>query len=97
MSLFVAKTGFFTLSGRKKLTGESVCGSVIRSNMRLTYTALQAADRLFSWELREHAIDRLFSQFSSFISLPVALSYCLGRKPANLERWGVAMAWTATL
>ena len=97
MSLFVAKTGFFTLSGRKKLTGESVCGRVIRSNMRLPYTALQAADRLFSWELREHAIDRLFSQFSSFISLPVALSDCLGRKPANLERWGVATAWTATL
>ena len=92
MSLFFAKTGFFTLSGRKKLTGESVCGRVIRSNMRLPYTALQAADRLFFRELREHAIDRLFPQFSSFVSLPVALPDCLGRKPANVERWGVATA-----
>ena len=89
------KNGFFHSLWQEK--GESVCGRVIRSNMRLPYTALQAADRLFSWELREHAIDRLFSQFSSFISLPVALSDCLGRKPANLERWGVATAWTATL
>ena len=97
MLLFVAKTGFFTLSGRKKLTGESVCGSVIRSNMRLPYTVLQAADRLFSRERREHAIDRFFFQFPSFVSLPVALSDCLGRKPANLEQWGVATAWTATL
>ena len=97
MSLFVAKTGFFTLSGRKKLTGESVCGRVIQSNMQLPYTALQAADRLFSRELHEHAIDLLFSQFSSFVSLPVALSDCLGRKPANVERWGVATAWTAAV
>ena len=97
MSLFVAKTGFFTLFGRKKLNGESVLGRVIRSNMRLPYTALQAADRLFSRELQEHAIDCLFSQFSSFVSLSVALSDCLGRKPANLERWGVATAWTATV
>ena len=85
MSLFFAKTGFFNLSDRKKLTGKSVCGRVIRSNIRLPYTALQAADRLFSRELCEHAIDFLFSQFSSFVSLPVALSDCLGQKPANVE------------
>ena len=97
MLLFVAETGFFTLSGRKKLTRESVGGSVIRSNMRLPYTALQAADQLFSRERREHAIDRLFSQLPSFVSLPVAPSDCLGRKPANIEQWGVATAWTATL
>ena len=97
MTLFVAKTDFFPLSGWKKLTGESVWGRVIRSNMRLPYMALQAADRLFSRELREHAIDRLFSQFSSFVSLSVALSDCLGRKPANLERWGVATAWAAAV
>ena len=96
MSLFVAKR-IFSLSGRKKLTGESVCGRVIRSNMRLPYTALQAADRLFSRELGEHAIDCIFSQFSSFVSLPVALSGCLGRKPANVKRWGVATAWTAAV
>ena len=97
MSLFVAKTGLFTLSGRKKLTREFVCRRVIQSNMQLPYMVLQAADRLFSRELREHAIDCLFSQLSSFVSLPIALSDCLGRKPANLEQWGVATAWTVTL
>ena len=97
MPFFVANTGFFTLSGRKSLTGKSVLGLVIRSNMRLPYTALQADDRLFSRELLERAIDRLFSKFSSFVSLSVAPSDCLGRKPANLERWGVATAWTATV
>ena len=97
MSLFVAKTFFFPLSGGKKLTGESVCERIIRSNMRLTYTAHQAADPLFSRELKEHAIDRLFSRFSSFELLCVALCDCLGRQTANLERWGVASAWTTTL
>ena len=63
MSLFAAKTVFFLLSGSKKLTKESVRGRVIRSNMRLAYTAHQAADPLFSRELEQHAIDRLFSRF----------------------------------
>ena len=94
MSLFAAKTVFFPLSGGKKLTGESVCGRVIRSNMRLPYTAHQAADPLFS---QEHAIDRLFSRFSSFVLLCVVLCDCLERQTANLERWGVATAWTTTL
>ena len=77
MSLFAAKTVFFPLSGGKKLTGESVCGRVIQSNMRLPYTAHQAADPLFSREFQEHAIDRLFSRFSSFVLLCVVLCDCL--------------------
>ena len=56
MLLFVAKMGLFSLSGRKNLTGESVRGRVIWSNMRLPYTALQAADRFFSREFRKHTI-----------------------------------------
>ena len=72
-------------------------GRDIRSNMRLAYTAHQAADPLFSSEIEQHAIDRLFSRFSSFVLLCVALCDCLGRETANLEPWGVATAWTATL
>ena len=70
MLLFVAKTVFFLLlSGSKNLTRESVRRHIIRSNMRLAYTAHQAADPLFSRELEQHARDRLFSQFSSCIVL----------------------------
>ena len=72
-------------------------GRVIRSNMWLAYTAHQVADPLFSRELEQHAIDRLFSRFSSFVLLCVALCDCLGRETAILEPWGVATAWTATL
>ena len=61
------------------------------------YRAHQAADPLFSRECREHALDHLFSLFSFFLSLSVALSDYLVLKTANLERWGVATAWTATL
>ena len=93
--IICCKNGFFHSPWQE--LGESVRGRVIRSNMRLPYMALQAANWLFSRELREHAIDRLLSQFSSFVSLSVALSDCLGRKPANLEQWGVATAWTATV
>ena len=65
--------------------------------MRLAYTAHQAADPFFSRELEQHAIDRLFSGFSSVVLLCVALCDCLGRQTANLEQWSVATAWTATL
>ena len=49
-----------------------------RSNMRLSYTTHQASDPLFSLERRERALDDLFSLFSSFLSLSVALSDYLG-------------------
>ena len=69
MSLFVAKMVFFSLSGSEKLTGESVRGCVIRTNMRLAYTAHQAADPLSSRELEQHAIDRLFEFLPLYCSV----------------------------
>ena len=74
-----------------------MCGHVIRSNMQLPYTAHQIADPLFFRKLEEHAIDPLFSWFSSFVLPCVAFCDCLGRQTANLERWSMATAWTTTL
>ena len=76
--VFCCKKGFFLALGQQEADGESVRGRVIQSNMRLSYTRHHAADPLFSLERRERALYHLFSLFSSFLSLSVALSDYLG-------------------
>ena len=84
MSFFVAKTTFFSLYGSEKLNGESVRGRIMRRNMRLAYTAHQAAGAPFSREIQDPAARSL----SSFRNSPLFPSEGHGRRTACLELRG---------